>query len=409
MAGALITQPTDALPQEMADIVFTPTTNTGSTENVLFNYSCLSDGAVGPGNDPDWLVIANRDGEVIWYEDPELVTNYPVTVTGLSITRPDKHILANYDNSWLVEYTLAGDVIRVLCHDDGSGHCPDGVTVPDELFDGYISHDAMRAGGRIWTISSTNLDVDDTEDCEAGDIHAIVLDGLYGFDETTNDLDVTWDMRDAYPDFGEATCPGAPCANNDYWATYGLTGCDWSHLNSIWVDGVDNWLLSFKSRSTVVQVVGDDSDPDWGKLLWELNGQTGDDFALQGGETFIGQHHAWWTMDGTIRIFDNGLTTGHPSRGIEVDLDGAPRVDGTATFTESFENSEGAYCATGGSTYDFILSDDVLVTCPSITTPEVLFDEFDSTGTLIWSMSAACFDEDDRNMPSYRGIPNVLL
>lgn len=79
---------------------------------------------------------------------------------------------------------------------------------------------------------------------------------------------------------------------------------------------------------------------------------------------------------------------------------------------QSLENSLGEYCQTGGSTYDFMVTDDVLVTCPSVSTytfSGVIFDEFASDGTSVWTMSAECFDPNDRNLPAYRGIPNVLL
>jgi hypothetical protein len=100
-------------------------------------------------------------------------------------------------------------------------------------------------------------------------------------------------------------------------------GLDYFHINSIDVDHDGNLLVSARKTFAVYKV-----DRKTGEVIWRLGGKMSD-FEMGPGARFTFQHDARRLPDGTISIFDNGMTVfrnGSPraveeSRGIVVELD----------------------------------------------------------------------------------------
>ena len=110
---------------------------------------------------------------------------------------------------------------------------------------------------------------------------------------------------------------GKPGEDADY------PGLDYFHLNSIDVDHDNNLLVSARKTWTVYKV-----DRKTGKVIWRLGGKRSD-FEMGPGARFAFQHDARRQKDGTLTIFDNGMTVFRDgaaraveeSRGIVLELD----------------------------------------------------------------------------------------
>jgi hypothetical protein len=90
------------------------------------------------------------------------------------------------------------------------------------------------------------------------------------------------------------------------------TWWDYAHINSIAVDSDDNLLVSARNTRTVYKL-----DRRTGNVIWRLGGKHSD-FAIAAGAGFAWQHDARRQPDGTITLFDNGLTV---SRALVLSVD----------------------------------------------------------------------------------------
>src|SRR5215208_2927224 len=103
----------------------------------------------------------------------------------------------------------------------------------------------------------------------------------------------------------------------------GRSGFDYFHINSIDVDHDNNLLVSARETFAVYKI-----DRNTGEVMWRLGGKKSD-FEMGEGTRFAFQHDARRQKDGTLTIFDNGMTifpNGMPktieeSRGIVLELD----------------------------------------------------------------------------------------
>ena len=90
---------------------------------------------------------------------------------------------------------------------------------------------------------------------------------------------------------------------------------DYAHMNSIDIDPDDgNYICSFRNLSTILKI-----DSLTGDIIWALGGAL-DEFGLTDEQKPSYQHHARYTPDGSITIFDNGNDL-HQSRVVEYWLD----------------------------------------------------------------------------------------
>src|SRR5215213_5604397 len=103
----------------------------------------------------------------------------------------------------------------------------------------------------------------------------------------------------------------------------GSPGFDYFHANSIAVDHDSNLIVSARETFAVYKI-----DRNTGAVMWRLGGKKSD-FEMGEGTRFAFQHDARRQKDGTLTIFDNGMTifpNGMPktieeSRGIVLELD----------------------------------------------------------------------------------------
>lgn len=77
---------------------------------------------------------------------------------------------------------------------------------------------------------------------------------------------------------------------------------DYVHLNSIGVDTDENLLVSSRNTHTIYKI-----DRRTGAVMWRLGGKHSD-FAFDSAAQFAWQHDARRQPDGTITLFDNGLS-----------------------------------------------------------------------------------------------------
>lgn len=92
---------------------------------------------------------------------------------------------------------------------------------------------------------------------------------------------------------------------------------DWSHSNALELDDDGNILLSNRHFNSIVKV-----NRTSGEVMWSLGGVSNDfDFGSDPG--FFAQHDIRRLPNGNITLFDNGLASGHPCRGVEYALDEA--------------------------------------------------------------------------------------
>lgn len=215
-----------------------------------------------------------------------------------------------------------------------------------------------------------------------------VLDGVMKFNNSWTLVD-EWSLGEIYDpttcDFGYTT--------GGYWNRR-LSGMDWAHMNSIYLDGSGDWLLSLNHPGWVIYV-----DGPTGTLTWELDGDntaTGlGDWNIVASPTvavddFSGQHHAKWTNSGTVMMFDNHTDDSiNPadSRGIEVELNA-----GTGEFDIVAEYETGENCPVTGSAVEVSPGGDVVTTCSDDSIRGYdLIQEFATSGsTTVYDMELSC-------------------
>jgi len=389
---------------DLSSISFTINTpGTYEVENVLFNYACRDPSAI---YETDYLIIADASGNIVWYQDVRHIagTSYS-SISGFSMTRPERHILVIVDHEWIIEYDLAGTEQGLYCRCDASGKCPDGIAYPDVCFDDYVHHDVREKGDLVWALTAEDMQYHDPEDCnkndDTGEYVDFVMDGLYAFSDTG--IAEEWDISEVMTPYG--------CSTDSYWGSK-LSGFNWSHANSIWLGPDQLWTLSLRDLNRVIQVYGDPLDADYRDIKWELSGDpsdTGDDWALTSDtgfdDDFNRQHHAWLTLDGTM-FYDNHNQDGINSsttRAIEIEFDNSA---GVADIIAEYDL--GLDCTHTGSAFDMLPSGNVVVTCgPATGSPaSSVIQEFDTSGsTEVWEMKINCDSSGARNGPVYRGRP----
>ncbi len=194
-----------------------------------------------------------------------------------------------------------------------------------------------------------------------------------------------------------------------------LIGCDWAHMNSVWVDSAGDWLLSLNDLSRVIQVDGATQ-----LLGWEMYGDnTGGDWTLwtnlaSGLDSFVRQHHAHWAPGGNLSLFDN-----HPAepedppanlaRGIEIDLN---YNNWTAEVVSEFDMA--LECPVVGSSFQLQQSGNTLTTCGKndqfpLEGPPTFMEFTQSEGSYVWKMEVNCTNGNPNNHPVYRARPMNFL
>ena len=378
--------------------VWTAKTGPHSVENVLINWGC-ADAADGGS---DYLIIADDEGNIVWYQDPSSVTGgETANLNGYTVGRDVNRIHAIIDHEYIVEYDLSGELVWLMCHCDAKGQCSSG-DVPDTCFADYVHHDLIVRDGTLWALTAEDVSFPDVDDCDADPSTSeieYVMDGVNAWILHGSQI-IDWDMSEIYEPW--------TCGTESYWGRH-LDGEDWAHANSLWVNGDQQWTISSRYIDTVTQVVGDPSDPDYGQIVWELSGEAkdaSDDWELISSSydaEFDWQHHAWWTLDGTMMLYDNNTMGALDSRVLEIEFDDSAmtaEIIGAYDLGTSCDGQGGAYDTQPGGSFVVNCSDDS--STPGATDPFIV--EFPHSGSATtWEMDISCGPVD--TTPTYRMGP----
>jgi len=369
------------------------------TEFILLNYGCGS-GTV----QADHAIIMNTDGDVIWYEDVRDVTgDSGAWIRAIRVDKPSQNVMVVVDNDWYIEYDRSGEVIASLERDAGDFEDAAGV-------DRHVHHDVYKKGGELFLVTAHEETWEEEAkhgscngDGDTDDSFTYIVDGIMVFDSDYN-YDRDWSMTDAFPAeechfFETSTGPGY------WWGTY--TNKDWVHANSIFVDADADWLISLNHPSVVVEIDGSTGAANW--ALHGDNTETGEgDWDIVSSPTvtpddFNKQHHAWWTVDDTMMLFDNRLDEAEDSRGIEIEFD-----SGNSEFDIIDEWDTGFDCPATGSTFDILPRGNILTTCSKEGSRNDKITEFArSTGSKAYELTLTCATGSgyNHNTSLYRAEP----
>lgn len=326
---------TGALPDALASADLQVSGDAPAVDALLIPASC--DGFTG-------LAMVAPSGELVWYEELESTgAGGPLSgVTGFDWSAGGTAVVS-VDGSRLLELDPSGAVLR-----ETSG------------FARPLHHDVSVVGDRLLALNAAEHD-------------GAVVDGFYVVGPDGS-IEAEWDLAD-HADVAAGTTSDA------FWRDTFPGASDWSHGNSISAYDDGTALLSFRWLDAVVEVVADPDAPDFGAIDWVLTGTDGGslqgDFTWIDGGGFVGQHHASWTPDGRLSLFDNGTTS---SRALVLDVD----LD-AGTAAESEAHGLGQSCQIQGATY--ALDDgSVIATCADA--GEVV--AFAPGGGETWSMRWSC-------------------
>jgi hypothetical protein len=393
---------------DLAGILFTPTyssTETSAVEHVLLDFGCGSSAV----QETDYLIIADTDGNIVWYQSIIGVTGHRgSTVGGYTVGRGVNRIHAILDKEYIVEWDLSGEQQSVMCRCDSAGLCSNG-NVPDVCFDDWVHHDLVVKDDTLWAITAEEVSYSDLDDCDEDPSTKtldFIMDGVNAWTRDGTQI-VDWDVSQIY---GPWTC-----GQENYWNMQ-MDGEDWAHANSLWVNSHDEWTLSLRFLNRIIHVDGDPSSTTFGELIWDLSGNlkdASDDWTVisSAGYTanFSWQHHAWWKPGGTLMVYDNQTLGPGTTRAIAIDLN-----EKTYTADIVGEYDLGTSCFGQGAAFDMLPSGHTVANCSdNSTTPGVVdasIYEFTGTGsTTAWEMTVSCDSSTSppstRIGPLYRAQP----
>jgi len=283
---------------------------------------------------PAHVGVIDRRGQLVWYQEIVEGANLGQTPfpEGLRFTARQT-MLVVVGRQALREFDMAGRVVFEA--------------FLGSTYDNPIHHDVHRDGDWTYVLNASVHEADGI---------SYVMDGIY-VHGPDGDIVQAWSLADHVVPSGDGL-PGA------YWASFFGGSVDYSHGNGLWTsDGM--LLVSFRALSAVMGLVADPLSPDFGEVLWVLDGdgdgRLGDDLTLSSSVTaevnFQDQHSPSVGEDGRLALFDNRRVGEGPSRAIQLDLD--PEA-GAAEIVESWDMNR--HCAVQGSAYA-LPNGHVLATC----------------------------------------------
>lgn len=349
----------------------------------------------------------------------------PPVLEAVGLARPSKRITGIVNHEIIVEYDLSGNLLHVLCRDEGSTYCPGTDYTPDLFWDEgvYVHHDVQIVNNMLFALNAKELLVPDVDDCD-GDWNStenkyMILDGVYGFDLAGPTLEVDWDWTDAASMTMDYTAfvAAADCISS-YWNPASgllLRGTDVLHTNSLWVDVAEQWMLSSKAQSDVFSIDRDMYSGTYNDVISQIDGAgTVGDWTFDASPTnpvaFNDQHAAHWGPLGDLVLFDNHA--GGDTRGVVYSLDTyAMEIDAIEQYTMLDDSSATIACLFGGSAW-LTLGGNAFLTCPMANgTEHAVLNEFDGSDNVIWTVQMEC----DPGSPDYdpvgsafRGYANAL-
>jgi hypothetical protein len=289
------------------------------------------------------VVYDTTTGDLLWYQnldaDGTLGSNDMVVFT-------EDHTVLGESEGDVVEVDLTGaDVIRLNSLDQAFGVEADG------LF-GNFHHDIAKANGFYYVFYQENYGGND------------VLDTVIIFDGTGAEM-ARW-----YPIDHVALPPN--------W------GGDYLHTNAISVDPAGDIYLSWLTQTAVAKIAGDWTSPDYGAVLWMLNGDgvgafgtiTTDWSAVGAPNSFSDEHSVNIRPDGRLQLLDNDA-----GRGLVFTID---ELTNTATVDATYDTREDT-CGPQGTSRS-TLGGNAIVGCTGDWIRE--YDEV--TRLLLWEAEVQC-------------------
>jgi len=276
----------------------------------------------------DQVIVATTQGEIVWYEvfEGEAATPQKGRVSGTAWAGDAIGVAIG---SSLYEVALDGTV-RFASY-RGLGH------------DLPLHHDVFIRDGLRYAVNAQ---------LHTFDGHDFVIDGFYVFDDSG--IIGTWNLADHLD--SDPVWTGQKLR---FWSDEWPGAEDFAHANAIYATE-DGTLLFSARRLNRVYAISGFHQPDFGDILWVLDGQTGADFEITGSpdgkNDFDGQHHPQLVGE-TLTLFDNRI--GLNARTVAMTLD-IPA--GSATITEV--HSLHRRCSIQGSTY-VLANANVVATCGS--------------------------------------------
>jgi hypothetical protein len=331
---------TGGLPSGLRGVDLSTTGSTSAFDHVLFPVAC----------DAGWLVVADTRGQVTWYEEiTDSVGGGPSDgVSGFAVT-DNNTLLTAARGQTLTEWALSGDKVFETA-------------IVDQ------HHDVHQSDGYAYTLTH---DVFDGQ----------TVDGFEVFDSDGRSVAQWWLADHVEITDGGGGGGGGPGGGGPGGGGPGGGASEWSHGNSIEVANGEA-LISLRWQDAVVSVSADPTAPDFGEINWILVGDDGDldsDLRWTDGGSYDGQHHAMWTADGQLSLFDNADRS-EDSRVLHLDVD---PVAGTVSIAETF--SLGTHCDIQGSGYD-LADGGVLATCGDGGWTAA----YDASGAEQWRMDISC-------------------
>ena len=353
---------------------------------------------MGCSGAPETLIIADADGEVVWYEElpggGDLVSAVE-TIRGGVLVQVDRRFLYEiaYDGTLVrtIDYGAAGECTL------GQGPCP--------------HHELRREGGQTWV----GLAEEDAWSYGALGLSGCLgkrryaIDGFRRYDPAWAATTDWWlDDYGWWPDTdpGPFFDPAAPTPGCEgaYWS--GTLGdpdapIDTTHVNAFDIEPGPAAIVSVSGFDQVARI-----DLAAGVVDWTLHATEAawSSFATpisvdpsiiaNRAARFSGQHHVQW-VDGRLLMLDN--VGAAYTRVLAIGLD---EVAGVATMEQAYtlvdddggtwSSPAGMRCANRGSAYR-LPSGTVLATCASAGTVLEL-DAADGTTTAgpLWSLEASC-------------------
>ncbi len=340
--------PTDPLPKGIASLQATVTGAPIETEAFAVPFTC--DGQAG-------AAVFDAEGAVVWYHQ-EASSGAGVLTGANGLDWVDGQVMLGLGDRTLVEVSASGEEAYRLTNTDRPMH--------HDIAIGPVHRYALNASQHGST----------------------VVDGFYVLDDA-GDIIAEWDLAN-HVEVGTSGIGG-------FWLMEFPFAADWSHANSIEIDGPDHVLISLKHLNAILRVVSNPDRGDFGTIEWTLDGGRNSlpsDFVWSGGGAFLDQHHVSRRANGGLTIFDNFSQP--QSRAIAVAID-----EGAGTVTETGSWPFESRCAIQGSVYE-LSGGSILSLCSTSGTVR----EFPSTSdTPAWEVNLLCLQRSGGSGHLARAIP----
>lgn len=288
---------------------------------------------------PAMQVMINSRAEIVWYQEFDTVVFRPSRITDR------ESIIAIENTQYIREFDFEGKTLFDL-------------NKGEKGFDKLLHHDILRRNDTILVLTREKK-VYDLTSIGGGKADTVRSDGILGFN-AEGDKIWEWSIFDV--------------ANPlEYNIELKETG-DWGHANSLSIDALGNYLISFRLFNQVWNI-----DSKSGEILWKLG--VGGDFKFEENDYFKLQHAAHIDKNGHLTLFDNGIITAPISRSLTYELDARQRPN---KLLKKIILPDSLHTFKMGSSY--VLPNDNFLICAS-TKQKLLI--MNNQGNVLWMVSTS--------------------